>query len=101
MEIPFELALAWCGMVSGCRRSTELSQPRIFVYIRHLAELSPDTKVFSNMEPTMLYYDPSGSGVNLTIGKDAGYYHRDQPNAVWNQDRQPYGYAGYAGCLRH
>lgn len=25
----FELALAWCGMVSGCRRSTELSQPRI------------------------------------------------------------------------
>lgn len=65
-----------------------------FVYIRHLAELSPDTKVFSNMEPTMLYYDPSGSGVNLTIGKDAGYYHRDQPNAVWNQDRQPYGYAG-------
>ena len=65
-----------------------------FVYIRHLAELSPDTKFFSNMEPTMLYYDPSGSGVNLTIGKDAGYYHRDQPNAVWNQDRQPYGYAG-------
>ena len=65
-----------------------------FVYIRHLAELSPDTKVFSNMEPTMLYYDPSGSEVNLTIGKDAGYYHRDQPNAVWNQDRQPYGYAG-------
>ena len=65
-----------------------------FVYIRHLAELSPDTRVFSNMEPTMLYYDPSGSGVNLTIGKDAGYYHRDQPNAVWNQDRQPYGYAG-------
>ena len=65
-----------------------------FVYIRHLAELSPNTKVFSNMEPTMLYYDPSGSGVNLTIGKDAGYYHRDQPNAVWNQDRQPYGYAG-------
>ena len=46
------------------------------------------------MEPTMLYYDPSGSGVNLTIGKDAGYYHRDQPNVVWNQDRQPYGYAG-------
>ena len=65
-----------------------------FVYIRHLAELSPDTKVFSNMEPTMLYYDPSGSGVNLTLGKDAGYYHRDQPNAVWNQERQPYGYAG-------
>ena len=32
--------------------------------------------------------------MNITIGKDAGYYHQDQPNAVWNQDRQPYGYAG-------
>ncbi len=42
----------------------------------------------------MLYYDPAESGVNLTIGKDARYYHPDQPNVVWNQDRQPYGYAG-------
>lgn len=42
----------------------------------------------------MLYYDPAESGVNFTIGKDAGYYHPDQPNVVWNQDRQPYGYAG-------
>ena len=32
--------------------------------------------------------------MNFTIGKDAGYYHPDQPNVVWNQDRQPYGYAG-------
>jgi nitrogenase molybdenum-cofactor synthesis protein NifE len=46
------------------------------------------------MEPTMLYYDPEKSGVNMTIGKDAGYYHPDQPNVIWNQDRQPYGYAG-------
>ena len=81
-------------MVSGCRRSTELSQPRILYIYGILAELSPDTKVFFQYGTTMLYYDPSGSGVNLTIGKDAGYYHRDQPNAVWNQDRQPYGYAG-------
>ena len=43
---------------------------------------------------TMLYYDPEKSGVNMTIGKDAGYYHPDQPNVIWNQDRQPYGYAG-------
>lgn len=42
----------------------------------------------------MLYYDPEKSGVNMTIGKDAGYYHPDQPNVIWNQDRQPYGYAG-------
>ncbi|MGE9942849.1 nitrogenase component 1 [Bariatricus sp. SGI.161] len=65
-----------------------------FVYLKQLAAVSPETKVFSNLEPTMLYYDANGSKVNLTIGKDAGYYHPGCPNVVWNQDRQPYGYAG-------
>lgn len=65
-----------------------------FIYLKQLAKLSPDTKVFSNLEPTMLYYDAADCGVNLTIGKDAGYYHPECPNVVWNQDRQPYGYAG-------
>lgn len=65
-----------------------------FVYLRRLAELSPDTRVFSNLEPTMLYYDCSRSHGDLTIGKDAGYYHPGCPNIAWNQDRQPFGYAG-------
>ena len=65
-----------------------------FVYLKQLAAVSPETKVFSNLEPTMLYYDANGSKVNLTIGKDAGYYHPGCPNVVWNQDQQPYGYAG-------
>ena len=65
-----------------------------FVYLKQLVAVSPETKVFSNLEPTMLYYDAKGSKVNLTIGKDAGYYHPGCPNVVWNQDRQPYGYAG-------
>lgn len=65
-----------------------------FIYVKQLAALSPETKVFSNLEPTMLYYDGKDSGVNMTIGKDAGYYHQNCPNVVWNQDRQPYGYAG-------
>ena len=46
------------------------------------------------MEPTMLYYDGENSGVNMAIGKDAAYYHQNCPNVMWNQDRQPYGYAG-------
>ncbi len=52
-----------------------------FVYVKQLAKISPDTKVFSNLEPTMLYYDKSQSGVNMT-------------NVLWNEERQPYGYAG-------
>ena len=42
----------------------------------------------------MLYYDKSQSGVNMTIGKDAGYYHKECSNVLWNEERQPYGYAG-------
>ena len=65
-----------------------------FIYIKQLAALSPETRVYSNMEPTMLYYDKSQSGVNMTIGKDAGYYHKECSNVLWNEERQPYGYAG-------
>lgn len=65
-----------------------------FIYIKQLAALSPETRVYSNMEPTMLYYDGENSGVNMAIGKDAAYYHQNCPNVMWNQDRQPYGYAG-------
>ena len=91
---PFELALALVRYGFAVREIYGTITAENFVYIRKLAELSPKTKIFSNMEPTMLYYDPSESGVNLTIGKDALYYHPDQPGVVWNQDRQPYGYAG-------
>ena len=91
---PFELALALVRYGFAVREIYGTITAENFVYIRKLAELSPKTKIFSNMEPTMLYYDPSESGVNLTIGKDALYYHPEQPGVVWNQDRQPYGYAG-------
>ena len=65
-----------------------------FIYIRQLKKLSQQTKIFSNMEPTMLYYDPSESGVTLTIGKDACYYHPNTKGIHWNEERQPFGYAG-------
>ena len=65
-----------------------------FIYVKQLAQISPETKVFSNLEPTMLYYDGTESGVNMTIGKDAGYYHKECPNVLWNEERQPFGYAG-------
>ncbi len=70
-----------------------------FSYLRRLAELSPETRVFSNMEPTMLYYDSSRAHADVTIGKDAGYYHPDCPNLPWNQDVQPFGYAGLRGLF--
>jgi nitrogenase molybdenum-cofactor synthesis protein NifE len=42
----------------------------------------------------MMYYDCSNAGVSLTIGKDAEYYHPDCTNVPWNEEKQPFGYAG-------
>jgi len=65
-----------------------------YVYVRRLAEISPDTRVFTNLSPTMLYYDSSEAEADLTIGADAAYYHPDSPNVPWNGERQPFGYEG-------
>ena len=91
---PFELSLALLKYRFQVKEIYGTITAENFVYMRSLAELSPETRVYSNMEPTMIYYDPSASGVNMTIGKDALYYHQDCPGLMWNQDTQPYGFAG-------
>lgn len=91
---PFELALALVKYGFQVAEIYGTLTAENFVYLKHLSELSPQTKVFSNMEPTMLYYDPEESGVTITIGKDACYYHPDVKNVMWNEEVQPYGYAG-------
>ena len=67
---------------------------RNFVFVKAIARLSPDTKIFSNLSPTMLDYEPSGRKIDMCIGNDAGYYHADVPTVDWNEERQPFGYAG-------
>jgi nitrogenase molybdenum-cofactor synthesis protein NifE len=91
---PFELALALVSYGFKVPEIYGTLTGENFVYVRQLAKLSPKTKVFSNLEPSMLYYDGKESGVTITIGKDAGYYHKDCPNLLWNEERQPFGYAG-------
>jgi nitrogenase molybdenum-cofactor synthesis protein NifE len=65
-----------------------------YVYIRHLSEISPETRLFTNLSPTMLFYDCSRADADLTLGKDAEYYHPDCPNVPWNEEKQPFGYSG-------
>ena len=55
---------------------------------------SDNKKYFQIWKPTMIYYEPKESGVNITTGKDALYYHQDCPGLMWNQDEQPFGFAG-------
>jgi nitrogenase molybdenum-cofactor synthesis protein NifE len=91
---PFELALALTGYGFRVAEIFGTVQGENFGYLKRLAAVSPDTRVYSNMEPTMLYYDPSDRPVTISVGKDAGYYHPESPVLSWNSDVQPYGYAG-------
>ena len=54
---PFELALALVKYGFQVAEIYGTLTAENFVYLNHLSELSPQTKVFSNMEPTMIYYD--------------------------------------------
>ena len=91
---PFELSLALVKYGFKVAEIYGTITGENFIYIRQLKKLSPQTKIFSNMEPTMLYYDSAESGVTLTIGKDACYYHPNKKGIHWNEERQPFGYAG-------
>ena len=63
-----------------------------YVYLKKLAAVAPDCKVFSNLSPTMLNYDPDRSTVQLTLGQDAMYYHPGKPGICWNGEIRQFGY---------
>ena len=91
---PFELAVALVSYGFAVREVFGTITAENFVFVRHLAEASPETQVYSNMEPTMIHYDASDCPVDFALGKDARWYHPDAAGLDWNSDVQPYGYAG-------
>ena len=91
---PFELALSLVRYGFKVDEIYGTLAPEKFRYVSKLAELSPDTKIFCNMEPTMLYYDMSASRAQISLGKDAAFYCPGIPNIAWNSDIQPFGFQG-------
>lgn len=91
---PFELSAALVKY--GFRVGEIYGNPTAedFRYIQFLGEKSPDTRILSNMEPTMLYYDSSECPCDVTIGKDAAFYQPGARHVRFSEDEQPYGYAG-------
>lgn len=91
---PFELSLALLqsgfavpeifGTVGGSN----------FVYVKKIAELSPDTRIHSNLSPSMMFYDAKDASCDTVIGRDAMYYHPGLPGVPWNGESQPFGHAG-------
>ena len=66
---------------------------RNFVFVKKLAEVSPDTRIYSNLSPTMMNYRPAPE-VDAAIGADACYYHAGKAGAEFNGEEQPFGYRG-------
>lgn len=93
----FELALALIRYGHKVSEIYGTVSEENFIYIKRIAQLSPDTRIYTNLSPTMMYYDCGEEPADLTIGMDAGYYQPDCANVPWNQERQPFGYSG----LRH
>lgn len=96
----FEMALALTRYGFVIREIYANLGPDDFVYLRHLAQLSPDTQVYSNLSPSMLYYRGQDHPVAVTIGKDAAYYHEQAAHLSWDEDIQPFGYAGVISLLQ-
>ena len=91
---PFELALALIGNGFSVSEIFGTVGGSNFVYVKKIAALSPDTKIYSNLSPTMMFYDGKLSACDTVIGRDAMYYHPGLPGVPWNEERQPFGYAG-------
>ncbi len=90
----FELTLALLRYGHQVHEIYSTVSDENFIYIKKIAELSPDTRIYTNLSPTMMYYDCGEGRVDVTIGMDAGYYHPGCANVPWNQERQPFGYSG-------
>ena len=89
----FELALALTEYGFKVAEIYGTAGERNFVFIRKLAELSPDTRVYSNLSPTMMNYKPAKE-IDAAIGADACYYHKGKPCVEFNSEAQPFGYRG-------
>lgn len=69
-------------------------------FLKRLAELSPDTRVYSNLSPSMMYYtemsdkEAGTEPPDVFIGSDPLYYHPSTPGVEWCDDNQPFGYDG-------
>ena len=99
---PFELPLALVKLGSRVPEIFGTLTAENFIYLEQLAALSPETKIYSNLHPSMLFYETDEravTGMHITLGKDAGFYHRNVPNIPWNSDIQPYGYDGTVRLL--
>ncbi|MBR4199943.1 MAG: oxidoreductase [Oscillospiraceae bacterium] len=89
----FELALALTEYGCTVPEIYGTVGERNFVFIKKLAEVSPNTRIYSNLSPSMLGYRRDCE-LDAALGNDAMYYHRDLPGIGFQDEAQPFGYRG-------
>ncbi len=89
----FELALALTEYGFHVPEIYGTVGERNFVFIKKLAQISPNTRIYSNLSPSMLHYH-CGTKLDAAIGNDAMYYHKDLPGIGFQDEAQPFGYRG-------
>lgn len=88
---PFELALALVRRGLAVREILAVPSAADAFYLRELAKCSPNTRIYSLLEPTMLCYREDRS-VTLALGTDACLCHPHAKHVTWNDGEQPFGY---------
>lgn len=88
---PFELALALVRRGLAVREILAVPSAADAFYLRELAKCSPNTRIYSLLEPTMLCYREDRS-VTLALGADACLCHPHAKHVTWNDGEQPFGY---------
>ena len=89
----FELALALTEYGFHVPEIYGTVGERNFVFIKKLAEISPNTRIYTNLSPSMLNYRRE-CALDAVVGNDAMYYHRDLPGIGFQEEAQPFGYRG-------
>ena len=97
---PFEMALALSRYGHKVTEIYGTVTDANFVYIRNLAKLSPNTKIFTNLSPTMLNYDCSERTADVSIGKDSAFYNTGCPNVPFNEENKPFGFTAVTKLFR-
>ena len=89
----FELALALTEYGFTVPEIYGTVGERNFIFIKKLAKISPETRICSNLSPTMLCYQTE-TEIDAVIGNDAMYYHKDLAGIGFQEEEQPFGYRG-------
>lgn len=95
---PYELAAFLSRMGLSVKSVFSNLTEYDFPFLKQLAEVSPETLVYTGISPSMVHYEEED--VDVTIGKDAAVYCPHAKHVLWNAEKQPFGYTAVNGLLQ-